>query len=442
MLDNLKSKKGLTLLLIFFLSLFFLWNIFEESITGWASNTFSVSIRLRTKIRTTAFDYPVYPEIGNITNITIEIQNSGSTTYDERIEVFIKNSTLDQLAYYYDALTELRPGDRKSFKVIYLPPDYGVYYIQLRVSYADTKRMETWGTFIVRQSETSNQTTGTQGVTEQTTQSGVSSTEYYVSESDAIKGRAGAIRVKYYEHKLSIDAPNELNIPKGETIVTYIKLNNIGNSTLHSLKITIYTDKIEADIFPKILTTFPPNKSSIFMLSVKVPFDTKPDIYPLDIEFSSNEIQVARKIIVNVSDIKLKDMVYQIITNYKFIIAEFENEISDAMSNGIRVSEIQSKLEIIKLDLDLAEEYYNTEKYHDAYQKLQEIRFDLQDLMMSFAVINIPKLVFLKASNVIKLLGFLVLVLALVLLYMFKKSKEKLKRPKILRESQESGQTV
>jgi len=37
---------------------------------------------------------------------------------------------------------------------------------------------------------------------------------------------------------------------------------------------------------------------------------------------------------------------------------------------------------------------------------------------------------------------FVVLVLALVLLYMFKKSKEKLKRPKILRESQESGQTV
>ena len=132
---------------------------------------------------------------------------------------------------------------------------------------------------------------------------------------------------------------------------------------------------IEVDIFPKVLISFPPNTSSVFMLSIKVPFDTEPNLYSLDMEFSSNEIDVVKKMILNVTDLNLKDIVYQTIINYKYIIAELENQILDGSKNGIDVSDIQTMLETIKFDIDIAEDpilvyptlhYQNGGVEHDA----------------------------------------------------------------------------
>ena len=434
-LENRKIKY-ITFLLISFLFLFFLINETKKEITGFF--TAGVNIESKTRIRIIYFDYPFYPDLGEFVNVSVEVQNHGSTGYNEKIEIFIKNSTMNQLAYYYDALTELNPGDRKSFKIIYLPPDYGIYYIQLRVSYAETKRIESWGAFIVSYDQSGNGTT----TPPTTIPEGGDEVEgaygdYYTEDKDYITGKLGPSKKPGLRHEITIEAPDRLDIPKGETMVTYVKVNNVGNSTLHSLKSTIYTQDIEVDIFPKFLISFPPNTSSIFMLSIKTPFDIEPNLYSLDLEFSSNEIDVIKKIILNITDLNLKDIVYQTIINYKYIIVELENQILDASENGIKVSKIQMMLEAIKVDMNIAEDYYDKEEYTSAYEKLQKIRIDIQDLLMAFAIINIPKVALLKVSHIIVLIGLLLLIIIITLVYLIKKSRKKLRRPKLLRESQE-----
>ena len=433
---NYRKLNQVFLLIISILFLAFLLNEARKEITG--LTIANVSVDTETRIRVSAFDYPVFPDIGEFVNVTIEVQNSGSTPYSERIEVFIKNSTMDELAYYYDTSQFLSPGDRDSFRFVYLPPDYGVYYIQLRVSYAETRRLETWGVFVVSP-ETPSNVTGTTT----TTIGGGEEIEgaygdYYVSDREYIRGQPAPAGRLDLQHRLRIDLPNMIEITKGETSVTYVNVENIGESTIHSLRIAKYTESnIEADIFPKFLPSLAPNTSSIFMISVKAPFEIQPDIYPLDLEFSSDEIDIGKKLLLNVTDLNLKDLVHQTILNYKFILAEFENQMLETSEEGIDISEIEIMLESIKYDLNLAEEYYNEGEYSLAYQKLQIIHEDIQNLLLKFAIIKIPIPVFLKASHIIIFLGILLLILIIVLLYLYKKSKEELKRPKLLEEFSE-----
>jgi hypothetical protein len=423
------------LLIISILFLAFLLNEARKEITG--LTIANVSVDTETRIRVSAFDYPVFPDIGEFVNVTIEVQNSGSTPYTERIEVFIKNSTMDELAYYYDTSKFLNPGDRDSFRFVYLPPDYGVYYIQLRVSYAETRRLETWGVFVVAPELPYNGTTTTTIEGEQEEIEGAYG-DYDVSEREYIRGQpapAGRLDLQY---RLRIDLPNMIDITKGETSVTYVNVENIGESTIHSLRIIKYTQSnIEADIFPKFLPSLAPNSSSIFMISVKAPFEIQPDVYPLELEFSSDEIDIEKKLLLNVTDLNLKDLVYQTILNYKFILAEFENQMIEASEEGIDISEIEIMFESIKYDLNLAEEYYNEGDYDRAYKKLQLIHTDIQNLLLKFAIIKIPRPVFLKTWHIIVFLGLLLLILIIVLLYLYRKSKKELKRPKLLEEFSE-----
>lgn len=443
MFENLEQKKGnyIVFLVISVLFLLFLLNEAKKEITGlytWA--TLNVSVKSITKIKITAFDYQPYLYLGDSTNITVEVENSGSTTYNEKIEIFIKNSTLDQLAYYYDALTKLNPGNRKSFGIVYLPSDYGTYYIQVRVSYADTRKTETWGIFFVREIPPVIVNPGQPGQPGQPSETWGSGEAGYVSsiESHAIKGAPA--KKPPINYIIDIECPDVLDISKEKTSVAYIKVKNLGNTSLHSIKITTETEaNISVDIFPKSLMELPSKESSVFMLSVNVPLNIEPNLYLLNFEVSSNEVSKKGKMTLNVTEFSLKDLVYQIILNYKFIIVEIENQINDASENGIKISEIQTELEKIKIDISGAEDYYNRGYYGDAYQKLQEIRVNIQNLLLAFAIINIPKVVFFNASNIIKILGLLLLIILLVILYLYKKSREQLKRPKLLRESSEEA---
>ncbi|MBD3155043.1 MAG: hypothetical protein GF368_00120 [Candidatus Aenigmarchaeota archaeon] len=440
MLDRLSHKElnYVFLLVISVLFLAFLLNEAKKEVTGFIPA--SISVESNTKIRVTAFDYPIYPDFGEFVNVTIEVQNSGSNGYDEQIEVFIKNSTMDQLSYYYDAVTRLEPGERKSFKLVYLPPDYGVYYIQLRVSYAETRRLETWGAFVVYEEPVSNGTTPATTIEGEQEEIESAYGDYYIAQKDYISGRPAPSKKPHLKHRLRIDLPTMIDITKGETSVTYVNVKNVGNSTIHGLKITKYTQgNIEADIFPTFLPTLAPNTSSIFMLSVKAPFEIEPDVYPLDLVFSSDEVDIGKKLLLNVTDLNLKDLVYQTILNYKFILAEFENQMEDASEDGIDISELELVLEPIKYDLNITEEHYNSGEYHLAYQKLQIIHEDIQDMLLRFAIIRIPIKVFLKKSYIIIFLGLLVLILIIVLLYLYRKSKKELKRPKLLKELSEES---
>ena len=86
-------------------------------------------------------------------NITAEFVNTGTTNFTARIEltVYIYNNTtgnLEEKATYYDGYSTMFPGDRKSFRAVYLPTMTGTYYIKVRVPYG-TKVAESWASFFV-----------------------------------------------------------------------------------------------------------------------------------------------------------------------------------------------------------------------------------------------------------------------------------------------------
>jgi hypothetical protein len=438
---NMLSKKTfyLVLLALSFSFLGFLLKEANKEITGYASSydALGVSIDSNTKIRVTVFDYDTYVLFGNTTQMTFEVQNSGSTGYDERIEVYIKNSTLDNLAYYYDAQTYLGPGDRESFQLIYLPPELGVYYIQLRVPYAETKRLEMWGVFVVYEEPPPGPTTTTIPDSEE----GVIVTgaygDYAVATRDYIQGEKAPSKRPFLLDALRIYAPEMIDVPIGKTTISHVKVENIGNSTLHSFRVITYSESIDVDFFPKVLPSLPPNTSSVFMFTIKPPPGVEPNIYSLGLEFTSNEYTVVKKILLNVTDVNLKDLVYQMILNYKYIIAEIEDQINQASENGYKVSRLVTMLEGIKVDLRTAEDYYNKANYITAYEKLQEIREDIQKLLLELALLLIPREVFLSGWRLLIPIAFLLLLLIILLIYLIKKSKEKEKRPKLLREMEE-----
>lgn len=433
---NSKKIKYMFLLLVSITFLFFLINELGKDITGMLIA--GVDVGSKTRVRVTSFDYPVYPDFGQFVNVTIEVQNSGSVGYDEKIEVFVKNSTMDQVAYYYDAVTHLNPGERKSFRFIYLPPDYGVYYMQLRVSYAETKRLETWGVIVVSPQGYGDQTDET-SETGTETEGNVVYIGYQTSEGGYLGGEIIPLEMSGSVHRMEIDAPRNLELSKGESRVTYVDVSNSGNSTLHNLKLTTYTHNIDVDVFPKFLVKFPPKTSNVFMISIKVPTDIEPNLYSLDMEFSSDEIDVVKKMILNITDLSLKEVAYENMINYKYVLAELEKQVLNALEQGLEVSEIKTRLDFLKGRMEDIENYYEEGSYTTVSRELDEIRPEIQTLLLDFAIVNIPEKepVFFRASNVILWIIVALISLVVVLAYKYLKSKKEVKRPKLLEELSE-----
>ena len=439
MLRELTPEKKIVTVFLLISFLLFLINEFKKEITGFT--VADVNVASKIKIRVTSFDYPVYPDLWETINITTEIENSGSIGYDARMEIFIKNSTLYELGHYYDSLVVLNPGYRRSFRIYYTPTQYGVYYIQLRIYYG-TRKMETWGVFAVLQPPVFNATTTTTTVIiseESITVTGAYG-DYEIELAEYIKGKPAPKKKPVLFNQMEIEAPEMIEIPKGKTTVAYVKINNIGNSTLHNLKITTDVENVSVDIFPKVIMTFPMNTSAIFMISVNAPFRLNSGIYSMDLYISTDEIEVLKKVSLNVTDVNLKDLVFRTLMNYKFMVAELESQLEDASRRGLDASKMLKDLEIIKLDLSVAEEFYNKKDYEGAYQKLQEVYPKLQRLMMEIAILSIKRVKVFPILYIL-LITILIILLLVLLFYLNRRMTKKEKRPKILEkmEGNEEG---
>lgn len=444
MLEKFSDKKKVYIIFLFFSIFFliFLVSQLRKEITGMMTyNTLDVSVKPAVKIRVSTFSYEQYIYgLGSTTNISVEVENIGSTTYEEKIDLMIKNSTLDELAHYYDSTTKLDPGERKSFVVFYRPTDYGVYYIHLRVYYANTKRTESWGVFYVINS-TVNQSVIIVPPSEDTGE-GIGHTETATSIQAKKEGMRGQPLKKQYLKDLLIELPDRVEVPKGDIMVFPARVINIGNSTQYSLRVVSDVENMSIDFFPKLVSKLQKNESVVFMISVGVPFETAVGLYPLELEFVSDSLRERKKTIINVTDIGLKEIVYQTILNYKFIIGELEIQIQNSSENGIDVEEMQNRLLKIKMEMAIAENDYLNGRYEESYQKLANIRQSIQKFMLDFAIINIPVYVSFRALEIIIYTLLVLLLLLLIALYLIKRVKKEAQKPKMLREATEGGENI
>jgi hypothetical protein len=115
------------------------------TITGLVSESelmLSLSIANTTLGKFIYFSYPLQVNLGcdvaqNVT-FTVVFENIGNNNITERIVIYVKNSSLDTIASYYDDYYNLAPLDFRNFSVNWTSSSKGTYWVIANASYNST----------------------------------------------------------------------------------------------------------------------------------------------------------------------------------------------------------------------------------------------------------------------------------------------------------------
>jgi len=391
-----------------------------SKMTGFILGQAEVSIKESLLGKVTGLDYKYSINISEIQNITAEFTNIGSLPLTSKMEITIyyyNETKLDPVAYYYDSYVNLLPGMKRSYKVTFTPPYYGNYYIKVRVPY-DTKVTELWGSFSV-----TFVFPPVPPIIIIVPPSGTGNITYKILE-------AGIPR-------LTAEYQNKYDLNPGQSILIPINANNTGEVSLLNLRFsTSTTSLIETDINPKTLMILRPGTSYLFLLSVTIPADTPIGVYPLNFEIICDKTVETGTISLNVTsvEVSIRDEVYQTILNYDYLVGELEKKISDAIAEGVDVTDAERSLERAKLGLQVAKDYFNSGDYESARNRLDEVKKDFEDVV--FQIANAQLKLYAAPAFSPFIIVIVAIIIGLIFLVVLRRRKEK-RRPKLLREVSE-----
>ncbi|MCS7106085.1 MAG: NEW3 domain-containing protein [Candidatus Aenigmarchaeota archaeon] len=412
-------KKFFYLLIISFfaiLSFVLISRFFPTRITGFVGANFSVNISEVLKGEL-LISYKEQLNWGEFQNITVDFLNVGSVTFKEKIEVRIfynYEGKLQPIAYYYDSIVTLKPGERRTYRVNYLPYTIGTYYIKVRVSY-DGKVIETWKAFLV----------------------------IYIPPAPPVEiiplppeVPPPVEVVETGKPKIDLEYPEKITVVQGDSKLFSVIVKNTGQVSLKSIRLAISLPSLfEVEINPKEIFKLIPNETAVFLIYLTVPNQTLPGIYPLDFEVITDKIKEGRRINIEVVSAlpDLEKEVRETIEYYEYLISEIQNQIDAAYLKGIDVSKVQEILDKARIALEEAKTYYNLGKYLDAKKKLNEVKDYLQETVFQLSLALIP--IYYPAFPFLPFILLLVIILAIIiaLILIRRKKKEELKRPKLLR---------
>lgn len=400
-------------------SLILFLRFIPTGITGfYPKGNVSISINEKVKGDITALVYERNLNFTQIQDILTEFTNVGSTTLTPRIEIRVywdNQSRLQEMAYYYDSPTVLKPGNVRSYSISFLPPYVGLYYIKVRVPY-DSKAVERWGSFFVSYPPT------------------VPSVEIITPEQAA---PSYAIVEKVRAPSMILDYPKSVIIKQGESKLFNISVKNTGNLPLSNLRLyTSTTNLLDIEINPKQVFKLVPNQSTIFLISVNTSEKIPVGNYSFDFQVMSDEVREEGSIELGiVSEIpSIVEDINETILNYEYIIAEIQHEINYAALEGIDVKLPQDTLNKAIESLEKAKEYYQQGKYEDARSRLAEVKKYLEDAVYQLAVAGIViRLPAFIPTYIIIFIVTIIIVFTLILFILLKRKreKEKEKRPKL-----------
>lgn len=406
-------------LAIISLLIILIFSNFIFNITGLSIGNVDIGIKERLQGKITALDFKSAINITDVQSITTEFTNIGSLPLTERIEetIYFYNETkLSPVAYYYDSSAYLIPGMKRIYKTVFVPPYYGTYYIKARVSY-DTKVTELWGVFSV---------------------------VYYLPPIQPIivvVPPSGAGPITYITKeagipKLSVEYQKSYDLYPSQSLLISISAKNTGEISLYNLKLsTSTTSLIATEVNPKVLSSLRVNESAIFLISLTIPKDVPVGVYPFNFEIISDKVIEYGSISLNIvsKEIPIKDEVHQTILNYEYLVSELEKKISDAISEGLDITIAQRSFERAKLNLQRAKDYYNSEEYDKAKDKLDEVKRDFEDTVFQLA--NAQLRLYIAPAFSPFIIVILAILLAVIFLFYLKTRKKK--RPKLLGEVSE-----
>jgi len=391
--------------------IFVLTFIITPAITGF--NTLLLSVKSNMGGELFAFLYEPIVNVSKVQTIYVEFVNIGSESYQTKIEEFIyfyDDSGMNQVAYYYDSTIMLYPGMRRPFETKFVPSEMGFYYIKVRVTLG-TKRMESWGSFYATFPEYS---------------------PYVPAEYQPITIYAEV------EPLISLDYPKSIEVYPGRSVLTNIRVKNIGNATLHEVKLHLSTTNfLEIDLNPKESYYLDPNETLTFLLDVYARNDIPISTYPIDFELITRELKERGTIMVNVSayNLTLEEEVRKTILNYEYLIAELQREILDASAKEINVTLPQTDLDLAKTKLEEAKLYYEAKEYEKAKEILEEVKELIKESAFKLAQASFTLFIAPAFSPIWILI--IVIILALVFFFIQKRRKER-RKPKLLRSSEEA----
>jgi len=382
-------------------------------ITGflsYSSITISVQEKMSGKI---LLAYEPTIELGNSQTIHTEFINTGTNTVTAKVEIRVHtytNGSIKPSAYYYDSPVLLNSGMRRNYKVVFVPPDAGLYYIQARASY-DTRVVETWGAFSV----------------------------YYPTappQPPQIIYQPITPPPTVAPPRLYLECPGRVNITKGTSELISIILRNVGGADIHDLRFYVSTTGlINFTINPKQASFLGVNRSMIVLVSVDVPEDMAEGEYPLTFEVMSSEVKESCEIKLEIVSVPAPpEEVCNKIPNYRFLIITLEGEIASAFSQGFDISLANRSLSNAKMHLRLAEDYCRLRDFENAKKELENVKKYLEDATLQLASATL--FVYRPPAFAVPwVLILIAIIIVLILIYLYYRRKRGLKRPRLLREA-------
>jgi hypothetical protein len=231
---------------------------------------------------------------------------------------------------------------------------------------------------------------------------------------------------------LSLEYKENISLNPGQASLIYILAKNTGNRDLHNLTliISVYR-KIIVEIYPEKIPLLPTDYSVIFLISLKIPKEILPGIYPMDFFVSSNEISKGGRILIEVEPVKIKLEVEQAIKNYAALIDRLQREIDFARERGRNITLPLKYLSLAKKELEAAKTYYLYENYEVAKFHLEKTKNYLEKVAIELAKYPIPSLPLIElAKYPIPSLPLIILVSVFLLIVIFHRRKKVRRRIK------------
>jgi hypothetical protein len=428
-----RNRKAIALVVCLAVCLAAALMLIHWKITGNAlESSMGVSVKEKTMLDILGLGYKNEISIYDTQPITASILNSGNTEYDSRINLYVYNvsgTMLNPVSHYVDSPVHLLAGEMRSYNVIFVPPEIGLYYIKMNAQY-NARIVETWGSFWV--TETGNEKKG--NLTNQT-----NITQPPPSEGE---GTGGPERKVFYLPKdiiyvreISLEYSPMLNMTRGTTEIVGVKVTNIGNVPLYNIAMHFsMPQSFETDINPKTTLTLQPNASMVFVVSMD-PKDSPPGEYRLDFEAINDYIKRQGSIAIDLREtpVSLQDLARKKITNYELLLVQIEPEVASYERNGYDVSQAELDLNRTEAEFSRAKELYAVGDYAGCLNALLTVEEGLRN-----TVFDMGSATLIVRAEEFPYYYLLVLAMLIVLfaVAIYRKEKKE-KRPKLLEKSGE-----
>jgi hypothetical protein len=368
-----------------------------------------VSMNVNTTSKPGAFillDYPYTVTQYSSMNITALLKNSGGSGSLIKMETYILDVNFTVKEVFYDGYYNIIPGDERPFLSVYTPVNTGFYVIRTNTTFAN-RFVEAWGVFEVL--------------------------PYYTppaEEEEVTGGGVTPAREEIGSPRMDVEYTNAIEIRKGQSFISYIKVKNTGtgNKSLYDVTFFAKSMGLPFTVTPQQIARIGTGEYGIFLLTINAPLTVDSGEYSLDFNVTERRLYKTGSIKVTVVETDIMSDIYSTMMNYLYILQRLEIDAQTAFEGGKNVTSIQGYIVAADSLLREARRLYDSGDYYLAREKLKAVKTYLELIVSGLASISAPALMVLLPGFV-SLLIILIVILAsiplLIIFYTRRRSKER-----------------